>query len=793
MRRAAVLLPFIAGLSLGPAAKASASPRRSDVVRAGPVRFEVLTPTLIRLEYAEDRRFENRPTMTATRARLTVPRFIVSRSKATLTIRTAKVTLTYAVGSGPFGAGNLTVRDEGSAAAAHPTPANRGGNLGGWRRALDLLNGPVALNPGVLSRSGWYVLDDTRTAELQKASPGYAVRVVHHGPYQDWYLFAYGHDLRRALTDLRALTGPAPLLPKTAFGVWFSRYWPYSETDYHAVLAQFRAHHVPLDTLSIDTDFKRELDPAVAAVFAAIAGAPGRPYSWNSWEWNNGLFPDPQRFVDWAHGQGLSLTVNIHPSISSDDPRWARTRATSGGLTISNGLCRVLMADPTGQCGVFDWTKPRQASAYFALHQPFERKGIDFFWLDWCCDASSAVAPGLTADTWINSLYAQRERGRGLRWPAFSRVGASYSATLPNDGDGQNGGNGIFAEHRYAIQFTGDTCATWAMLAFEARFSAAEGGVGMPYVSDDIGSFNGPPVAGSCSAQTGVLNEHLPDDMYARWVALGTFQPLDRLHSNHGDRLPWQYGAAANAAAASFLRLREALNPNIYTLARRTYDTGLPITGALYLQWPELAASYRHPSEYTFGSDVVVEPVSAAGNPAPATIWIPPGRWVDYFTGKRYTGPTVRTLSVPLSQMPVLVRAGAIIPTEPSVPFTTPGPQRMLILTAYPGARGSFRLYDDQGVHFGYTRASYSWTRIMHSERAGRSILRIDRARGRFPGDLVRRSWQIRLTGIPSPRTVRINGRALRSTQWTYDPSTRTASVSTGPVRTDRAVTIVAS
>ena len=170
---------------------------------------------------------------------------------------------------------------------------------------------------------------------------------------------------------------------------------------------------------------------------------------------------------------------------------------------------------------MFDWTKPRQVEAYFALHWPFE----------------------------------------------------------------------------YTIQFTGDTCATWAMLAFEAQFSAEEGNVGLPYASDDIGSFNGQPEAGQCSAQTGLLNEHLPDDMYARWVAFGTFQPLDRLHSNHGDRLPWEYGPAADAAAASFLRLREALNPYIYTLARGTYDTGLPITGALYLQWPQLAAAYGHPSE----------------------------------------------------------------------------------------------------------------------------------------------------------------------------------------------------
>jgi hypothetical protein len=793
MRWRAGLWLVSTALTLGVTASASAA-ARSPIVRAGPVRFEVLTPTLIRLEYAEDRRFENRPTMTATRARLPVPSFVVRRGGGWLTIRTRKVTLRYRLGSGAFTTGNLVLAltIDGRRVLTAPSAANGAGNLGGWRRALDLLAGPVSLNPGLLSRAGWYVLDDSSTVLLSQGAPGFTVRPQHTGPYQDWYLFAYGRDYRRGLEDLRALTGPAPLLPRSAFGVWFSRYWPYSEQDYHDLLAQFRTNRVPLDTLSVDTDFKRESSQAGAAVASILAGAPGQPYSWDGWEWDTSLFPDPQRFIDWAHSQGVSIALNIHPSISSNDPQWQATESLSGGLATSSGQCRILIADPTAQCGVFDWTKPRQIAAYFALHQGFERDGADLFWFDWCCDDSSAVAPGLTADTWINSLYEKEQRARGLRWPAFARVGASYDSAAPDDGDGQNGGTGIFAEHRYTIQFTGDTCATWAMLGFEAQFTAQEGNVGLPYVSHDIGSFNGQPEGGQCSAESGLLNEQLPDDLYARWVALGTFQPLDRLHSNHGARLPWQYGPAANAAAASFLRLREALNPYIYTLARHAYDTGLPIAGALYLEWPELAAPYQFPSEYTFGSEMVVEPVTADGDPAPATIWVPPGRWIDYFTGKVYRGPTAQTLSVGLSQMPVLVRAGSIIPTEPYAPSTPAAPQRTLTLTAYSGANGSFELYDDQGIGFGYTRHAYTWTPISYAERRGRTTLTVGRAKGWFPGALRRRSWVLRLVGIRRPRAVLIDGRRQRKSRWSYDAASRTLSVATAAVRTDRRVTIVA-
>jgi hypothetical protein len=794
------MLTAWAALASAASVASAAAAARPAVIRDGPARFEVLTPSLIRLEYAQDGRFQNAPTMTAVRARRPAAGFTTRVAGGWRVIRTRLVTLRYRRGSGRFSPANLrlTLAVNRRRITVTPSAGASSGNLGGWTRALDLQTGPVPLHDGLLSTAGWYVLDDTATVLLTRGSPGFAARPAHAGAYQDWYLFAYGHDYARGLGDLRALTGPAPLLPRSAFGVWFSRYYPYSESEYHTLLAQFRSAQVPLDTLSVDTDFKRENDPVLAAVAATIAGAPGRPYSWNGWEWDPALFPDPKRFIDWAHGQGLSLTINIHPSIDTNDPRWPETQARAGSLVTDVGQCKLLQADLTGQCKVFDWTDPRQLGAYFALHAPFEQQGIDFFWLDWCCDASGAVAPGLSSDTWINSRYAQRERARGLRWLAFSRIGAAFGPVSDGDRGTGDGGVGAFAEHRYTIQFTGDTCATWSMLAFEAQLAASEGNVGLPYVSDDIGSFNGAPVAGQCSAGTGLLSEQLPDDLYARWVQFGTFQPLDRLHSNHGQRLPWQYGPAAAAAAADFLRLREALDPYTYTLARRAYDTGLPITGGLYLQWPQLAAAYRHPAEYTFGRDLVVAPVTSPGNPAPASVWIPPGTWIDYFTGQRYTGPSVESLSVPLARMPLLVRAGAIVPTQPYTPSTPPGPSRALTLTAFPGARGSFTLYDDAGVGFGYVGGQHAFTRIAHAQRRRWSSLTIGAARGRFPGAPSARSWRIRFLSVARPRIVRIDGHriahqaAAGRSGWSWDPARRTLTVNTGPVSTGRTVAIAA-
>ncbi|HTX44794.1 MAG TPA: TIM-barrel domain-containing protein [Solirubrobacteraceae bacterium] len=771
---------------------------RSDVVRAGHARFEVLTPTLIRMEYAQDLKFENAPTLTVVRTRLPIPSFTATLKHGVLRIRTARLTLTYDTAAGAFTPSDLTLRFRvgGHATTVHPTAGSGPGTLGGWTRALDNQDGPVPLHPGILATSGWDVLDDSQTVLLTSGGNGFAPRPAHTGPYQDWYLFAYGHDYVTALADLRALTGPAPLLPRTAFGVWFSRYYPYSESEYHTLLAQFRSGQIPIDTLSVDTDWKHEDNAAGAVAGATLVGAPGLPYAWNGWEWDSTLFPNPQRFLNWAHSQGLSVALNIHPSIDTNDPLYAATVSKSGPLSPAGGECELLQADPTGTCMGFDWENPKQLAAYFALQRPLEQEGVDLFWLDWCCENVQPEITGLTPDTWINSRYAAEERARGLRWLAFSRIGAAYADDgVDGDRDEGDGGDGALAEHRYTIQFTGDTCATWAMLSFEAELSASEASIGLPYVSDDIGSYNGVPgnlpcgdsdVLGPAAAST----HELPDDFYVRWVQFGTFQPIDRLHSNHGNRLPWEYDATADTAASIFLRLREALNPYIYTLARRSYDTGLPITGGLYLEWPGQAAAYQHPSEYTFGPNMVVTPVTAPGNPAPATIWVPPGTWFDYFTGQRFVGPETITLSVPFTQMPVLVRSGSILPTQPYAPYTSPGPNPKLILTAFPGGGGSFSLYDDSGLGFGYQHGAFTRTEITHTERGRHTTLTIGPTRGMFPGALRRRDWQVQLVGVPRPRLVTVDGKHRR---FAYDAGDRTVTVLTGYVSTHQPVRIIAS
>jgi hypothetical protein len=773
MKRSGVMVGAVLGaLVLAPAAEAR-------TIRDGDVRFEVVTPSLIRIERAPYGAFEDRPTQTTVGRLARGARASTRVRGGVRVIRTSRLVLRWTRGDGPVGDGDLRVRTAGTGLepALGPNPAP----LGGWRRSLDHVDGPVPLHEGMLSRAGWYLLDDTETALL--TGDGFAPRESPDG-YQDLYLFAYGRRYARGLRDLRALTGAAPLLPRKALGVWFSRWWPYGDADWRALVERFRAEDVPLDVLSLDTDFKRVHDPAGAALASQVVGAPGGNYSWNAWDWNRTLYPDPAAFLRWAHEQGIDIGLNLHPSIDSRDPQFAATQERAGGGIVADPDCRVVQADTGGECMVFDWTRRSHLDAYFALHEPFERDGADFWWLDWCCDGTKAEAPGLTADTWINKQYFDRQRARGSRWPAFQRMGGSLQL-----GFGGSGGNGVFAEHRTTIQFTGDTCGTWPLIAFAAEFTASAASIGLPYVSHDTGSFFSQNPQGICSKEVSpyiaASQNSLPPEMYVRWVQLGTFQPFLRLHSHHGKRLPWDYDEPYRAIAARFLRLRESLVPYLYGLSRAAHDRGLPMARPLYLTWPGQDAAYEHGSQYTLGRDLLVAPVAEPGDPAQVQVWFPPGVWVDWFTGERHRGPALRTLAVPIDRLPVFARAGSILPTQPVAATTPAGPAPRVTLVAHAG-NGRTVVYDDDGAGLAYERGAFSRTVVVQRQAGDGLRLRIGPASRPLPA---RRAWEIRLRGVARPRAVRVNGRAF--TTWTHADGT--LSLDLGARSTRRAVNVVVS
>ncbi|MCA9977979.1 MAG: hypothetical protein KC413_19595, partial [Anaerolineales bacterium] len=338
------------------------------VVTAPGVRFTVLSARLLRLEYAPDEMFEDRPSQAFWYRQQPVPDFQTSRSESELTIKTRSLTLQYQLGK-PFSAETLTITLHDAETAVARTwhyGDPQTDNLLGTYRTLDEVSGSTPLELGLMSRAGWAVVDDSRSLVFNEA--GWLAPRRTHPEALDLYFFGYGHDYRACLQDFSRIAGQAPLLPRWALGNWWSRYWSYTQAELTQLMRDFRDHHVPLSVCIVDMDWHITNVHYEGVTWSWISSG------WTGYTWNRELFPDPEGFIRWLHEQGLKTALNLHPA----DGVWPHEAAYAA-------MAQRMGVDPASKKPVkFDIADPAFTQAYLEeLHHPLEAQGVDFWWMDW--------------------------------------------------------------------------------------------------------------------------------------------------------------------------------------------------------------------------------------------------------------------------------------------------------------------------------------------------------------------------------------------------------------------------
>ncbi len=558
-------------------------PNPSSVVRAGHARFTVLTPQMIRMEWAADDKFEDHPSLVFLQRNLPTPQFTQTKVDADgVEIKTADLDLKYS-GDGKFAAQNLSIS---LAVAGKPVTWRPGdsdsGNLMGTTRTLDGALGGKTREPigqGLISRDGWVVVDDSTRPLFDSDDFSFAKGGQSEWPWVmerpagdrlDWYFFGYGHDYKKALGDFVVVAGRIPLPPRFAFGTWWSRYWAYSDQELDELVRGFHENDTPLDVFVIDMDwhptyrqnwFSQEKDQS------------GHTLGWSGYSWNRLLFPDPDAFLKNLHDDGLKVTLNLHPA-SGVQPFEDAYPAMAHAMGI----------DPATKKYVpFDITDKKFARNYFdILHHPLERQGVDFWWLDWQQEANTRTA-GVNPTWWLNYTHFTDQAMEGKRPLLFHRWGG-------------------LGNHRYQIGFSGDTISVWESLAFQPGFTAQAANVGYAYWSHDIG---------------GHMPGAVAPELYLRWLQFGMLSPILRTHTTKNpdsERRIWAYPEPYAGLMRDVFRERYAIQPYIYTEARRTYDTGVAFLRPLYYDWPEAPEAYTHGGEYVFGENVLAAPVVQAAD-----------------------------------------------------------------------------------------------------------------------------------------------------------------------------------
>lgn len=638
------------------------NPKANDqaMIQGDTYRFTVLTEKLIRIEYSDHGIFEDRATQSIINRVFSVPEFEVIRKKESLEIITRYFHLYYSYG--PFSKSSLRidVKNNYSAYANRWYYGDAPKTLKGTARTLDFIDGEVDLEEGIHSTNGFSIIDDSNSCILVEEE------TIEPRPQKqiDLYFFAYGRNYKEGLQDFYRLTGNPPLLPRYALGNWWSRFWKYNEEEYRQLINRFREEDVPFSLSVIDMDWH-------------LVDIPDKYGSgWTGYTWNKELFPDPKRFLDWLHEQGLRVTLNVHPA---------------GGVRPHEGMyeamAKELGIDYQNEHPIaFDIANKKFRDAYFQyLHHPEEERGVDFWWIDWQQGTISGI-DGLDPLWLLNHFHALDQLKQGKRPLILSRYAGVGS-------------------HRYPIGFSGDSVISWNSYRFQPYFTSTASNIGYSWWSHDIG---------------GHFKGYKDDELSVRWLQFGVFSPIMRLHSSRSPfngKEPWRYPKSIGDVMKKFLRLRHELIPYLYTMNWRTHQNIHPLITPMYYEYPMESSAYEVPNQYFFGSELIVIPVTEKVNEtlllAPVDIWLPDGKWIDFFNGRIYNGSKNLRMYRGIDTLPVLAKEGAIVPLAKHVEHdnSIENPENLTIMV-FPGRSNTFELYEDDGTTLEYQQGKYAMTKM---------------------------------------------------------------------------------
>ena len=513
------------------------------------------------------------------------------------------------------------------------------------------------------------------------------------------------------MREYARITGPPEMPPLWAFGYQQSHRTLNGPDEVMWVARSMRDKKLPCDALIyLGTDFC--------------------PSGWNThngeFTWNRQTFPDPKKAVDDLHA--LHYKVVLHTVIEG--------RHLTGSVTdpcpVPEPSGRI--PDASGDVTKGKWPDDRSVGCYWPHHKDVFDLGIDGWWPD--------QGDGYDGPSRLNRIRMYWE-GSQL-WRPDERPYALHR-------------NGYAGMARFgAFLWSGDVYSLWETLKTHVPVAVNTGLSGIPYWGTDIGGF--------------VPTPELLGELYVRWFQFGAFCPLFRAHGRTWHlRLPWGWNtgelgpeesatyqgagrpsdaelhnAQVEPICRKYLELRYRLMPYLYSAVRETTTTGLPILRALWLHYPDDPQAVSRGDQYLWGRDLLVAPVTEK-NAVSRRVYLPAGAWYDFWTEARVDGGREIDRAVDLATMPLYVRAGGIVPMGPVKQYPSEPVDGPLSITVYPGADGSFAMFEDDGHSFAYRGGDWMGISMRWDDRARRLDLSLT------PGSRMRapltRGVELRLAG----------------------------------------------
>lgn len=549
------------------------------------------------------------------------------------------------------------------------------------------------------------------------------------GECMDYY-FMYGGNADGVIAQIRDLTGQAPMYPLWTFGFWQSRERYKSQQETMEVVDKYRELGIPLDGIIQDWQYW------------------GPNSNWNSMNFDNPEFPDPQKMIDHVKKKNAKIMISIWASFGPDTNPYK-------DLEKINALFNFKTWPADGGVKVYDAYNEKARDIYWKhLNKGLFSKGIDAWWTDSTepdhldvqeRDFDIPTAMG-TYRSVVNAFPLMSNKGVYEHQRAVTSDKRVYLLTRC----------AFAGQQRYAANtWSGDVMCNWETFRKQIPTGLNFSLSGIPYWNTDIGGFF------NWSYHGGAENKAY-HELYTRWFQYGTFLPMQRSHGsgvkkeiyNLGKKGDWVYDSEEK-----YINLRYALLPYLYSTGWQVTDNAGSFLRALFMDFNEDKKVHTISNQYMFGKAFLVTPVTRNmyvfsdkeqwkdpyedfSKTGTQDVYLPKGtKWFDFWTGEVLNGGQMVTKEVPIDIIPLYVRAGSIVPFGPKVQYSTEKKWNNLEIRIYPGADGEFVLYEDENDNYNYEKGVYSTIKFTWDD-ANRTLNIADRE-GTFPGMLKSRKFNI--------------------------------------------------
>ena len=565
--------------------------------------------------------------------------------------------------------------------------------------------------PFVWSTKGYGVLVDCDGADFDLAGERITVDNFKR-PDADYYILVGTPE--QLFGELSKLSGPAPLFPKWAMGFTNSQ-WGIDEQELLDIVKTYREKHIPLDNFTLDFDWK--------------AWGQG---DYGEFRWNPEKFPDGPsgKLAKMLDAEGVHLTGIMKPRLllgtAEGDYATAHDLWIPGEQAYPEYFSHKQAKD-------VDFDKPAARRWFAGLAMKY---GFDDGIVGWWNDEADVYGKDGTLTSNTQFLNMQRALYDAQRAQTDQRVW-SINRTF------------WLGSQRYAYgMWSGDIDTGFKSMAAQRTRMLSAIEVGEAKWGMDGGGFNG----------------HPSDENYARWIEFGAFTPIFRVHGTFNEkRQPWRYGPVAEAAATAAIRLRYSLIPYIYAYQHSDYAHGMGLVRPLTFDWPGDPKVRNDVDAWMFGQWLLVSPVVAQGQ-ATKSVYLPAGKWTDWFSGKTYAGG--QTIDVPVDaktwrDIPLFIRDGAIIPMQPVMDYVGQHPVTTMTVQVFPADHAThFDYYDDDGETYAYEKGAYFLQTMSARKQDDRVDFTLAAPAGTFKPAV---RWYLLAVHGGAARAVRANGKSIQA------------------------------